>query len=73
MTRLEAQMISSTGVTIARVTTKAREKGFRGGHCGTGREGRGKPGEEEQKLNNDLLHHLNRTVISFLRKDSSYI
>lgn len=39
MTRLEAQMISSTGVTIAGVTTNLREKGF--GEWGMGRRGEG--------------------------------
>ncbi|KAI4832623.1 hypothetical protein KUCAC02_015585, partial [Chaenocephalus aceratus] len=31
MTRLEAQMISSTGATIAGVTTDSRERGFGAG------------------------------------------
>lgn len=49
MTRLEAQMISSTGVTIAGVTTNSVEKGS-SGMGKAGREGRGGVGlrfEEE--------------------------
>lgn len=48
MTRLQAQMISSTGVTIAGVTTNSGEKGFGGtGGGGYGRE----IGENGEKSN----------------------
>lgn len=48
MTRLQAHMISSTGVAIAGVTTNSGKKGFGGGH---GRAG----GGGNRQRNNDLF------------------
>lgn len=55
MTRLQAQMISSTGVTIAGVTTNSGEKGFGGvGMAGGGGGGLRRRNRGKRQQNNDL-------------------